>query len=126
MVPFATRWHPWTQTTVLIKDFSVIISYVSFLFKWYGSLPLFTVTHGWCVFAVGHIRKQDGFFGMYRGLGARLAGGMLGTYVTGAVSTVNNIVNNDLSLFPKIILSITFILYLFNTLHFIFNQLHLE
>ena len=22
MVPFATRWHPWTLTTVLIKDFS--------------------------------------------------------------------------------------------------------
>lgn len=39
---------------------------------------------------VGHIRKQDGFFGMYRGLMPRLAGGLIGTYVTASVSVVSS------------------------------------
>ena len=41
------------------------------------------------IVSVGHIRKTDGFFGMYRGLGARLTGGIVGSFVTNYVSMVS-------------------------------------
>jgi carrier protein len=34
---------------------------------------------------MGHIRKTDGFFGLYRGLGAKLASGIICNYVSNAV-----------------------------------------
>ncbi|ELT95424.1 hypothetical protein CAPTEDRAFT_226268 [Capitella teleta] len=49
---------------------------------------------------LGHIRKQDGFFGMYRGLMPRLAGGLIGTYVTASVSVQLKGGTNNLNLPP--------------------------
>ena len=42
----------------------------------------------WYLFLVWHIRKTDGFLGLYRGLGARLCSGIVSTVVTNHASWV--------------------------------------
>jgi len=39
--------------------------------------------------AVGHIRRTDGFLGLYRGLTPRLLSAVISTVVTNAVNTVS-------------------------------------
>ena len=40
-------------------------------------------------YAVGHIRRTDGFLGLYRGLTPRLFSAVISTLVTNAVNTVS-------------------------------------
>ena len=41
------------------------------------------------LFTVGHIKRTDGFLGMYRGISARLLGGFVGSMVSTSISQVS-------------------------------------
>lgn len=45
--------------------------------------------HMYVLCAVGHIKRTDGFLGLYRGLTPRLFSAILSTVVTNAVNTVS-------------------------------------
>jgi len=56
--------------------------------------------------AVGHIKRTDGFLGLYRGLTPRLFSAVIGTLVTNAVNTVSVAQHCNCCMFSSVLLTV--------------------
>ena len=79
-----------------ILNVSIFCSFLSRCIKWSiimgctDELSKFLLNSLGYYFTVGHVRRTDGFLGMYRGCGSRILAGFVASTVSGHVSTVSS------------------------------------